>query len=281
MHRLPVEFVDLPDRLRGEFCRHAGDQDIGVAGAQGYDLGIDRRIGDLVGYRPHQSFIPGAQYVAQTVDEILAEIVVLIQQRKFRIGLLSQRIFGEDLGFGSGTRREAHGPGIGLVVAPLVPVHRQEQMRHLVCIDVFDHRRIRRGAEHRKQEGDIVAFDQLAGLFDGFRRVEGVVIIDEIDLAASDTALVVDHPEIGIRAFCDGAQSRDRPAQRRRASDLKLGGGNTWGIVGAGGARAGKGDNTGRGRAGQNGTTVERRHAFLPGYVEPRPANFAQSFGSS
>ena len=100
MHRLPIELKDLPDRLRGKFCRDAGDQHIGIARTQVDDLRIDRRIGHLVGYRLDQRFISIAQHVTQAVDEILAEVIVLIQQRKFCIRLLTKRVFGKDLGFG-------------------------------------------------------------------------------------------------------------------------------------------------------------------------------------
>ena len=73
---------------------------------------------------------------------------------------------------------------------------------------------------HQEQEGDFVTLDQAPCLLHGFRRIEGVVVIDEIDIAAGDAALVVDHPEIGIRAFRDHAQGRDRAAQRGGAADF-------------------------------------------------------------
>src|SRR5258708_3333029 len=61
---------------------------------------IDRGIGDFIGYRLDERFISIAQHVTQAVDEILTEVIVLIQQRKFCIRLLTKRIFGKDLGFG-------------------------------------------------------------------------------------------------------------------------------------------------------------------------------------
>ena len=196
-----------------EFCRGPGDQDIGTAGAQRHDLRVDGGIGDLVRGRLCGRFKSCAQHILQPADEVLAEIVVLIQHGEFRVRVLAQCVFGKHLRFDSCARGEAHGPGIGLVVAPLVAVHRQEQMRDLVRIDVFDDSRIGRGAEHVEQERDVVAFDQAPCLFDGFCRVEGVVIIDVFDLAAGDTALFIDHPEIGFLASRLHAQCRNRSAE--------------------------------------------------------------------
>ena len=42
----------------------------------------------------------------------------------------------------------------------------------------------------------MILLDQLAYIFDGLRRTIGVVADDEIDLAAVDTALVIDHGEV-------------------------------------------------------------------------------------
>jgi hypothetical protein len=78
------------------------------------------------------------------------------------------------------------------------------------------------GAERREDQEHLVALDQLARLLHGFRRAVGVVIGDEVDLAAVDAAIVVDHPEIGAHRLADDAIGRRRPAIRHDVADLDL-----------------------------------------------------------
>jgi hypothetical protein len=67
------------------------------------------------------------------------------------------------------------------------------------------------------------ALDQLADLLHGLRRRIAVVIGDEVDLAAVDAALVVDHLEIGFFGLADDAIGRRRTAVRHDVADLDLG----------------------------------------------------------
>jgi hypothetical protein len=57
------------------------------------------------------------------------------------------------------------------------------------------------GAERLEDEQHLIAFHQLARLFNCFRRTETVVIADEVDLAAVDAAFGVDLVEIGRSTF--------------------------------------------------------------------------------
>ena len=89
----------------------------------------------------------------------------------------------------------------------------------------------------RKHEQHLILLDQLPHLFDGFRRAIAVVAADEIDLAAVDATLLVDHVEIGGFGLAEDAVGRGRPAIRHGVTDLDLG------IAGAGAVlAAGKSD---------------------------------------
>jgi hypothetical protein len=72
-----------------------------------------------------------------------------------------------------------------------------EQLRHLVVVEILPDRGVRRRAEAVENEGDPILLDQATDLFDGLGWTVAVVEADEIDLAAVDPALFVDHPEIG------------------------------------------------------------------------------------
>ena len=65
--------------------------------------------------------------------------------------------------------------------------------------------------------------DQLARQLDRLRRAVAVVVGDEVDLAAVDAALVVDHLEVGGDRLADRAVGRGRPAVRHGVADLDLG----------------------------------------------------------
>jgi hypothetical protein len=52
---------------------------------------------------------------------------------------------------------------------------------------------VRRGAQRAEDEGHAFVFDQAARLFHGLRRRVGVVEADQLDFAAIDATLLVDH----------------------------------------------------------------------------------------
>ena len=105
----------------------------------------------------------------------------------------------------------------------LVRAGGDEQLRHLLGVHVFQDRRVGRRAERLEDQQHLVALDQLARLLDGLRRAIGVVIGDEVDLAAVDAALVVDHPEIGGLRLADHAVGRRRAAIGHDVADLDFG----------------------------------------------------------
>ena len=120
-------------------------------------------------------------------------------------------------------RQPAHGPGKRLRVVPLGGAGGDEQLRHLLAVDVFLDRGVGGGAERAEQQQNLVALDQLARLLDGLRRRIGVVIGDEIDLAAIDAALVVDLLEHRAHRLADHTIGRRRAAIGHDVADLDLG----------------------------------------------------------
>ena len=135
-----------------------------------------------------------------------------------------------DARFGAVVRLPADGPGEMLGIAPARGAGGDEQLRHLHGVHVFLDRRVGRGAERREDQEHLVALDQLARLLHRLRRAVGVVIGDEVDLAAVDAAIVVDHAEIGAHRLADDAVGRGRPAVRHDVADLDLGVGDA-GVV--------------------------------------------------
>ena len=114
----------------------------------------------------------------------------------------------------------ADGPGEMLGIAPARRAGGDEQLRHFHVIHVFLNRGVARGAERREDQEHLVALDQPARLLHGLRRAVGVVICDEIDPAAVDAAIVVDHPEIGAHRLADRGIGRRRAAVRHDVANL-------------------------------------------------------------
>jgi hypothetical protein len=106
-------------------------------------------------------------------------------------GLFLQKILRIDAAFALVVGLPAHGPGKVLRIVPLGRAGGDEQLRHLLGVQIFLDRRVRRRAERVEDQQDFVAFDQLAGLLDGLRRRVAVVIGDEVDLAAVDAAFAL------------------------------------------------------------------------------------------
>ena len=74
----------------------------------------------------------------------------------------------------------------------------------------------------------MVILHQLAGEFDRLGRAVTIIERDEIDLAAVDAALLVDHPEIGCLRPPGHTIGRGITAIRHGLADLDLGIGDTW-----------------------------------------------------
>ena len=138
----------------------------------------------------------------------------------FGVGLRFQEIFGVDLAFGSVVRRPAHGPRKLLGIVEHGGAGADEEMRHLLLVDVFDDRIVGRGADGIDEEQDLLALDQLPDLLHGFRRAVGIVERDVIDLAPIHPAFIVDFLEPGGGRHRARRIGRCRAAERRGGADL-------------------------------------------------------------
>jgi hypothetical protein len=83
--------------------------------------------------------------------------------------------------------------------------------------------RVRRRAQRVEDQQHLVALDQFARLLDGFWRAVGIVIADEVDLAAVDAALGVDLVEVGLFGLADHAIGGSGSAIGHDVADLDLG----------------------------------------------------------
>jgi hypothetical protein len=78
-------------------------------------------------------------------------------------------------------------------------------LRHLPCVEVLLDGGVRRRADDLEGERNLVALDQLAYLLDCFWWAIGIVILDQIELAAVDATVVVDYPQNGCLRLADVA----------------------------------------------------------------------------
>ena len=175
-HRLPLQVIDLADRLGGELGNAGHQEDVGAGALQLGDLGIDRGVGGFVARRLGDDLVPSVpQYVAHAGRIVLTEIVVLIKDAELRVLYMFQHVFRVDLGFGAVVRLPAHGPWILLAVAPLAGPGTDEELRYLVLIHVAGDCRIARRAEVLEAEIDLIFLDELAHVLDGLRRAIAIV----------------------------------------------------------------------------------------------------------
>src|SRR3546814_10307958 len=86
---LPADLADLLDRLCGEFRRGDVEEDVGAGGFQVDDLRVDGGVGGFIGkFRDDHRLGLVAEPVLQAFDIVLTVIVVLEQDRDFRVGLV-------------------------------------------------------------------------------------------------------------------------------------------------------------------------------------------------
>ena len=135
--------------------------------------------------------------VLQSVEVVLTEIVVLVHHRNLRIRKVVLDVLAVDRPLGPIAGRPADGPGEVLRIVPARGAGRDEDLWHLLRVEVFLHSRAGRCAEAVENEQHLLLLDQAAGLLDRLRRRVGIVERDEVDLPSVDAALLIDHLEIG------------------------------------------------------------------------------------
>ena len=163
-----------------------------------------------------------AQPIAEALQEILAEIVVLVEHRDLGILHLLQHVGGVDAGLRLIDRRQRHGVGEVFGIVPAAGAGRQEELRHLLGVEVLLDRGVGRRAERAGDGQHLVLLDQTARLLDRLGRAETVVERDHGDLAPVHAAQVVDHLEIGDLGLGQGDETRQGPAIGHGLAELDL-----------------------------------------------------------
>ena len=155
----------------------------------------------------------------------------------------------------------AHRPREVLRVVPLGGAGGHEELRHLLLVQVLLDGGVGRGAERLEDEGDLVLLDELAHHLDRLGRAIGVVVADEVDLAAVDAALVVDLLEVRGDGLADRPVGRGVAAVRVGVADLDLGGRDAHHRLG----RRAAGDEAGHAEADDEGQEpLGWTHGVLP-----------------
>ena len=210
------------------------------------DLRIDRGLGVLVGSLLHDhAGVIRAETGLQPDEVVLAEVVVGVEHRDLGVRLGRQNVLGVDARLRLVAGVVADRPGKMLRVVPLGRAGGDEELRHLFVVAIGPDRGVGRSAQRLEQERHLFLLDETADLLDRLRRAVAVVEADQIDLAAIDPALLVDHLEIGGLGAPDHAIGGSRAAIGHGLPDLDLGVGDAWRVGGAGGTRT-----CGEGRGG-------------------------------
>jgi hypothetical protein len=108
-------------------------------------------------------------------------------------------------------------------IAPAVGTALDEQLRNFAIVEIFRNLELRGRANRPESKGDMLHFDKLARLVPGSPRHEAVVDADQVDLAAIDAALIVDHLHVGLLGQTERREPGARTGIRHRLADLDLG----------------------------------------------------------
>jgi hypothetical protein len=125
---------------------------------------------------------------------------------------------------GQSIAREHAGDRVGrrLVIAPAVGAAHDEQLRNFSLVEIFRDLELSGRPNRTESEGDVVHFDQLARLVPGSPCQEAVVDTDQVDLAAIDATLIVDHLHVGLLGQADRREPGARAGIRHGLADLDL-----------------------------------------------------------
>ena len=113
---------------------------------------------------------------------------------------------------------------------------RYEQLWNFVVVEILPDGEIGGVAKRAKDEGDAFLLDETPRLLDSLRRAVAVVDANQVDFAAVDAALFVNHPEVGRFRPADDAIGRSRPAVGHGLANLDLRAGDPGSVGGSDGA---------------------------------------------
>ena len=223
LHRLPVEFGRLLDRLRAEFRRRDVVEQVGAGRFQRHHLRIDGRIGQFVGLLgdDHAGRLR-PERVLQALDVILSEVVVLVEDADLGVRIIGQNVARIDVRLRLVVGVEGNRPREIFRIGEARRAGRGQKLRHFSIVQIFLDRCIRRGTDDLEGGENLVAFDELAHLLDRLRRTVGIVVLNEVDLAPLDAALLVDHADIGGLHLADAAIGGSRTAEGNGLAELDL-----------------------------------------------------------
>src|SRR4030095_3102305 len=93
-------------------------------------------------------------------------------------------------------------------------------MRYLLRVEVLVDRRIRWRAERAEHQQDFLLLYEPARLLDRPRWTVAIIEADQVDLPPTDSALLVEHPEVSGFSPPQRGPCRDGSAVGHRLSDL-------------------------------------------------------------
>ena len=198
--RLPAEPVHVLVGLDHELRRREQHQDPGLRRAQARDLGLDVVVGRRVADARDDVRLPGAEPALEALDEVAAVAVVLIEDRDLGFRLRSPDVRAVHGPFGDVRRLVGDRPRILLAVAAeRRAAGRDEELRHVLRVQVRAGRLVLLGAERVEDREDVLVLDEDARLADGLRRDVLVVEVLVVDLPLVHAAARVDVLEVGVQ----------------------------------------------------------------------------------
>ena len=255
--RVPAEPRGRDERLN-RLCREREDDECVRAGRlQLRDLRRDGDVGHDVALGPHD--LPGvrAEPALQPGEQLLPVLVVLVEDADLRVRVALGDETPVDGSFALEARQQPHRPRrLRVLVADRGRAAADEQLRHLLLVEVArDCDRLLR-ADRVEDREDVVALDELLRLRDRLRRVVLVVLELVDDLPPVDAAVGVDVGEVRLRSGQDRLVRRLGAGERAGAAEEDLrrrhaGGGRVTR------ARGGHGEQRGRDR--ENGQRADHR----------------------
>jgi hypothetical protein len=117
-------------------------------------------------------------------------------------------------------------------MAPAISAALDEQLRNFSLVEIFRDRELSGRPDRTENKGDLLHFDQLAGLVPGSPRHEPVVDADQVDLATIDATLIVDHFHVGHLGQTGNREPGARTGIRHRLADLDLAIGHPGRVLG-------------------------------------------------
>src|ERR1700731_2142108 len=188
--------MDLADRLSRSIWGGLLDQGINPGRFELNDLGVDCWIGDFIGHLRNDLRGLRSEPGAQTFEIILSKVVVLVKYADPGVRLRLQNGLCDDSAFRFEVRIERHGPGESLRIVKASSSRRDEQLGSPLAVQIFLNRDIRCRADCADLGKHAYVLDEFPRLLDGLRGAVGIVQLRELDLAAIDSALLVQHFEI-------------------------------------------------------------------------------------